>query len=140
MNGVQCGSQCRYSVKGHSDAAKRISDAATLAWVFRGWDGSVGKWMAFKLEDGSTDHTVYDTKRDAILHVSNELNYAFFKLHPMGMTVCEAEIMLQFTRDAVKRGFRLADPDKKNGGTDIIPRIGSENVSNQLYALRKVGG
>src|SRR6185437_15721115 len=100
----QCGQQCRYSIKGHSDAAKRISDAATLAWVFRGWEGSVGKWMAFKLEDGSTDHTVDDTKRDAILHVSTELHYAFFTLHPWGMTVCESEIMLQFTRDAVKRG------------------------------------
>jgi len=139
-NGVQCGSQCRYSIKGHSDAAKRISDAATLAWVFRGWDGSVGRWMAFSLEDGSTDHTVYDSKRDAVRNVANELNYAFFKLHPMGMSVCEAEIMLQFTRDAVKRGFRLADPDAMNGGPDIIPRIGSDKVSNQLYALRKAGG
>lgn len=139
MNGVQCGAQCRYSVRGHSDAAKRISDAATLAWVFRGWDGSVGRWMAFALEDGSTDHSVYDTKRDAVLHVSNELNYAFFKLHPMGMSICEAEIMLQFTRDAVKRGFRLADPDKANGGPDLIPRIGSEKVSNQLYALKGRG-
>jgi len=139
-NGVQCGAQCRYSVRGQSDAAKRISDAATLAWVFHGWDGSVGRWMAFKLENGDTDHAIYDTKRDAVLHVPNELNYAFFKLHPMGMSVCEAEIMLQFTRDAVNRGFRLADPDKASGGTDLIPRIGSDKVSNQLYALRKAGG
>jgi len=139
-NGVQCGAQCRYSVRGHSDAAKRISDAATLAWVFHGWDGSVGRWMAFKLENGDTDHAIYDTKRDAVLHVPNELNYAFFKLHPMGMSVCEAEIMLQFTRDAVNRGFRLADPDKASGGTDLIPRIGSDKVNNQLYALRKGGG
>jgi len=27
-----------------------------------------------------------------------------------------------------------------NGGPDIIPRIGSDKVSNQLYALRKAGG
>jgi hypothetical protein len=141
-NGAQCGRQCRYgsTPKGHSDAAKRISDAATLAWVFHGWDGSVGRWMAFALEDGATDHTIYDSKRDAVLHVANELNYAFFKLHPMGMSVCEAEIMLQFTRDAVKRGFRLVDPDKMNGGPDLIPRIGSDTVSRQLYALRKAGG
>lgn len=136
MNTGTCGRQCRYGGN-HSDAAKRISDAANLAWVFGGWDGTVGRWMAFKLEDGSTDHAIYDTKRDAIRHVSDELTYAFFKLHPMGMSVCESEIMLQFTRDAVKRGFRLVDPDAQNGGPDLIPRIGSEKVNNQLYALRE---
>lgn len=137
-NGVQCGRQCKYgrTPKGHSDAAKRISDAATLAWTFHGWDGTVGRWMAFKLEDGSTDHTIYDTKRDAVRHVSNELNYAFFKLHPMGMSVCEAEIMLEFTRSAVKAGFRLADPDHANGGVDVIPRMPTEKIGNQIAVLK----
>lgn len=141
-NGVTCGTQCRWgrTPQGHSDAAKRISDACTLAWVFHGWDGTVGRWMAFKLEDGKTDHSIYDRKRDAVTHVSNELYYCFIKLHPGGMGVCEAEIMLDFTRKAVKAGFRLSDPDKANGGTDIIPRIGSESVNSQINAFRKAGG
>jgi len=139
---MTCGQACRYGRRpqGHSDAAKRISDAARTAWTFRGWD-CVGRWMSFRLSDGVTNHDVYDTKRDAIRHVDNELRYCYIKLHPQGMSVCEAEIMLEFTRKAVDAGFRLADPDSATGGPDIIPRIGHVDVFAQLRALtRKAGG
>lgn len=137
---MSCGNQCRYGRRpqGHSDAAKRISDAAMSQWVFRGWD-SVGHWMSFSLADGRSNQDLYDTKRDAVTHVDNELRYCFIKLHPQGMTVCEAEIMLEFTRNAVENGFRLADPDAANGGPDIIPRIGTTDVFAQLRALTRKG-
>jgi hypothetical protein len=139
MNAIQCGRQCRYTGR-HTDAAKRISDAAILAWTFHGWDGTVGRWMAFSLEDGSTDHVIYDRKRDAVSHQSDEFKFLYLRLHPMGMPVCEAEIMLEFHRNAYKAGFRLADPDKASGGPDIIPRIGSELITSQIRTLRKAGG
>lgn len=136
MSAVQCVPSCRWHFKGHTDAAKRISDALNLAWTFSGWDGTVGKWMAFRLSDGTTDHAIYDTKRDAVIHVGNEFHYCFFKMQPMGCTVCQAEIMLWFTRTAIENGFRLADPDKASGGPDIIPRIGHADVFAQLRSLK----
>jgi hypothetical protein len=120
---------------GHTDAAKRVSDATMLAWVAHGWD-SVGQWMAFALADGTTDHVVYPAKRDAVRHMPNEFNFMYAKLQPAGMPVCAAEIMLRFTRQAHDAGFRLADPDAKDGGKDLIPRIGTAEVNQQIRYLK----
>src|SRR5579871_5939449 len=105
-------SNCQHGI--HTDAAKRISDAIAVVWVAMHWD-CVGKWMAFRLSDGQVhdNYAVYPDKRTAVRHVDNELRYLFVKLHPMGMPVCEAEIMLQFTRKAISNGFRLTDPDAR---------------------------
>jgi hypothetical protein len=134
---MTCGTSCQYSGR-HTDAAKRISDATLLVWTGYEWD-CVGKWMTFALEDGRNRdvYTVYPTKRDAVIHVDNELRYMFVKLHPGGMSMCEAEIMLQFTRKAVASGFRLTDPDARNGGRDVIPRITTEDIRAQLRALTR---
>jgi hypothetical protein len=119
----------------HSDAAKRMADAAMLAWTAGGWD-SVGKFMAFSLADGSTDNVLYPRKQDAVRH-NDEFRHCFICLHPAGMTACEAEIMLQFHRKAYDAGFRLADPDARSGGRDLIPRISREDIRNQVTALTK---
>jgi len=52
---------------GFSDAARRMSDAIHQAIV----DGHRNRWMAFALEDGSTNGTIYDTKEDAHRALSN---------------------------------------------------------------------
>lgn len=133
-----CGTKCRYAWMGHTDAAKRVSDAMTLAYEVGGWD-SCGKWMSFSLNDGTSTHDLYDTKQQAVRGVPDEFNFMFLKTHPGGMSPCEAEIMLSMYRNSYKAGFRLADPDAKSGGPDIIPRIGFENAANQVNALRKRG-
>lgn len=109
-----------------------------LAWDADEW-ASVGKFMAFKLADGSTDHAVYPSKKDAVRHVSNEFHYCFIQLHPGGMSPCEAHIMLTFYRKAYDSGFRLADPDDRNGGRNLIPRIGEREVLGQISALNRKG-
>jgi hypothetical protein len=131
---------CRHHPQGHSDAAKRVSDATSLAWVAYGWEGYVGHWMAFSLQSGISDQILYPTKRAAVVHVDNEFRYMYVKMHPNGMMPCEAEIMLKFTRSAHGAGFRLADPDAKSGGPDLIPRIGFSEILSQIRALRKAGG
>jgi hypothetical protein len=123
---------------GHPDSAKRMSEGAMLAWEADEW-ASVGKFMAFKLEDGSTDHVLYPRKRDAVTHVSNEFHYCFIQLHPGGMGLCEAHIMLEFHRKAYKAGFRLADPEAAHGGRSPIPRIGEREVLSQISALNRKG-
>jgi hypothetical protein len=126
---------CPARGRGHSDEAKRISDATTLQWVAGKWD-TVGRFMSFKLEDGRSDNTLYDSYRDAVRHAGhNEMLYMFVKLHPGGMNVCEAEAMLKFNRQAHSNGFRMPDPDHREGGHTLIPRIGMEKVQAQVRAL-----
>jgi hypothetical protein len=127
---------------GHTDAAKRVHDAVNLhvlandaGWA---WENCVGKWMAFKLEDGSTDNVLYGTKRDAVRHQSDEFMCMYLRLSGGGMNICEAEIMLRMHRKAYSTGFRwYPDRDSKHGGLDIIPRIGTSEVLNQI---RGIGG
>jgi len=129
---------CPNRATGHSDAAKRISDACTLHWVALHWD-CTRYWVAFKLEDGRSpdNNTLYDNKRDAIRHQMDEFLCLYIKLHPGGINVCEAEAALKFHRQAYLNGYRLADPDKRSGGPDLIPRIGTDKHSNQIRALKR---
>jgi hypothetical protein len=126
---------------GHTDAAKRVSDAVNLhmlaadaGWA---WDNVRGKFMAFALADGKSDGVLYDSKRDAVRHQSDEFLCMYLKLHAGGMSICEAEIMLKIHRQAYSNGFRLADPDSKSGGRDIIPRMATDKVLNQIRALNR---
>jgi hypothetical protein len=101
----------------------------------------VGKWVAFKLEDGRSDNVLYDSKRDAIRHQHHgEMQCMFAVMHMGGMSVCEAEALFQYTRQAYLNGYRLPDPDARTGGPDLIPRIGMEKVRGQVTALRNSRG
>jgi len=53
---------------GFSDAARRISDRVNQAIA----DRHAGRWMAFALEDGSTDGVIYDSKAAAIRYHRNK--------------------------------------------------------------------
>jgi hypothetical protein len=126
---------------GHTDAAKRVSDAVNLhmlasdaGWA---WENVRGQFMAFRLEDGRSDGTLYPTKLDAVRHQYDEFTCMYLKLHAGGMSVCEAEIMLKIHRQAYSNGFRLADPDHKSGGRDIIPRMATDKALNQIRALNR---
>lgn len=129
---------CPWRAKGHSDAAKRISDATMLHWVALHW-ACTKYWVAFRLEDGRSpdNNTLYDSKRDAVRHQSDEFLSMYVKLHPGGHNVCETEAMLKFTRQAYLNGYRLPDPDHRHGGPDLIPRIGMDKIQNQIRALRR---
>lgn len=121
---------------GHSDAAKRFADNVNMHYQAIGWD-AVGKFIALNLADGSSDHVLYDTHRDAVRHQhNNEMNYHFVKIIPTAMTVCEAQILLDVSRKAHDAGFRLTDPDHKQGGRTLIMRGRPvETVSDQLRRL-----
>ena len=118
----------------HTDPAMRIADNALMHWTASGWD-CVNKWVAYKLEDGRSDNTLYDTKRDAIRHQFDEFLCFYVPLHPGGINPCEAEVLLKIHRQIYDNGWRMTDPDAKNGGPDIIPRIGMDTVKNQVRAL-----
>lgn len=121
---------------GHTDAAKRCAENINMHYQAIGWD-AVGKFVAISLQDGSSDHTLYDTHRDAVRHHENKpARYCFVKLIPMAMDECEAQAFMDVNRKAYDAGFRLTDPDHKRGGRTLIMRGRPvETVSDQLKRL-----
>lgn len=108
--------------KEYSDAAKRASDNINAYITFVPWDELKHKWMAIRLSDGGYDGTLYDSKRDAVRHQSNEFQCAYvaFKNLMQGARPAEMELFLKFNRDAYDAGFRLPDPDARNGGPEVL--------------------
>lgn len=108
------------------DAGKRASDCVNMHRTFGDWDEIQTKWLAFKLEDGSSDGVLYDSKKDAVKHQFHEqlCAYVCFKNLVAGSTPDEMTIFLQFTRNAYKAGFRLPDPDDQFGGRTVAPTAG----------------
>lgn len=105
-----------------SDAARRAADAINAYVTFMDRDELRGKWIAIKLADGSHDGTLYDSKRDAVRHQSDEFICAYisFRNIPLGTSAKDMEIFLRFSRDAYDHGFRLPDPDSQSGGPDAL--------------------
>ncbi len=126
-------STCSHSF-GHTDAAKKCAENINMHYQAIGWD-AVGKFCAIALQDGSSDHVLYDTRKDAILHQHhNEQWYCFVKIIPELMGICDAQIFLDFHRKAYDNGFRLVDPDDNRAL--ISPRgRARETVNLQMRML-----
>lgn len=122
---------------GHTDVAKRCAENINMHYQSVGWL-AVGKWVAIALQDGSSDHCLYDTRREAVTHQHhNEQWYCFVKIIPTMMPICEAQIYLDFHRKAYDAGFRLVDPEHKTGGRVLIDPRGRarETVVRQMAML-----
>jgi hypothetical protein len=128
---------CRYAREsdgGHSDASKRLSDAYNLHRMC----GTAAGWIAFKLADGSTEDTVYETRESAVAHQRhNEDRSGYVQLTAPHMSVCEAASVLRWHRETAK----LARPDRdaKGGGLVVIPRLTADGIERQLAALHGGG-
>lgn len=123
---------CPLSV--HSAAAYRASDAVNLHLVGAGFD-AVRRWVAVRLDDGASDGTLYDTKRDAVRHQLHEQLCAYVQITPSAMSPCAAESLLGTHRKLYDAGWRLVDPDHQAGGRDLIPRVTREEQVRQVAAL-----
>lgn len=135
---------CRYARPadgGHTDAAKRTADAYNLHLLAGAGmvpNPSVGQWLAVALADGRSDGVLYQTRRDAVRHQHhNEQLYAYLRIVPSSMSVCEAEAFLRMHRLAYDNGFRLTDPEAPGGGREIIPRLSREEFAAQITALER---
>jgi hypothetical protein len=124
---------CQMKTMGHSDAAQRLYDTYNLHRMAIG-DNAIGKWFAVAMADGRSDNVLYDTKRECVRHQHhNEQYYAFVKIVPPSMRLCEAEVMLTTARKLFDGGLRMVDPDDKHGGKDVIKRL---SVEDQLAQMR----
>jgi hypothetical protein len=91
------------------EAGKRMADALTLAIIAD--PAAVGRWMAFRLEDGRTDHVVYDTRPDAIRHQAHETLCHYEQLRPSGFSADECALTLMYARAAYDAGWRPSADD-----------------------------
>lgn len=89
-----------------SDAAKRCSDAVNLAAV----GGGAGFWLAIRLQDGGTDHGIYDTRQAAIRHQLRPEHCTYVQVPPDGMNPFEAEALLDYWRKLRDANVRDDDP------------------------------
>lgn len=121
---------CQSKAFPHEDAAKRISDEYNTHRIADPY-GSIGKWFAAAIHDGTCDHVLYDSKRDAVIHQHhNENYYTYIKIGPHTSNACEAAVMLKTARMLYDNGMRMADPDDRHGGKDLIKRSTWDDVNN----------
>jgi hypothetical protein len=131
-----CDRRCTLGVFGHSDAAKRLSDAVNLHFATLGFDCK-RKWIAVTLSEGKGGETLYDTKRDAIRHQLDEFWCAYICLTGAPMNVCEAEVIITTHRKAYDAGFRFADPDTASGGRQMIAPTALEDRLKVIQVLNE---
>lgn len=120
----------------HSDEARRLCDTWNLHRVADP-HGSVGKWFAARLDNGTSDNVLYDTKLECVRHQRhNERYYAFIRVVPSTMIPCEAEVIIRTNRRLYANGMRMADPDHRHGGLDVVKRLTAEDM--QAFAMGRV--
>ena len=128
MQNLQHELWCQQKGSPHTDAAKRFYEVYNLHYVARGPMECHGRWLAIALADGSSDGVLYDTKQECIRHQHhNEQWYAFVKMIPSMMKLCEAEVMITTYRKMYDAGMRMVDPDSRTGGMDLITRVTAED-------------
>jgi hypothetical protein len=105
--------------KSVSDESKRMSDAVNLAMSL----GGAGKWMAFRLQTGSTDHAIYSSRADAVAHCSMPSLFCFLQVAPGGMQPREADAYLSYFRQLYSAGGRFNDSDFR---MPLMPLTGAD--------------
>jgi hypothetical protein len=95
-----------------TDAAKRIHETINVMHIARTWEELSRGWMAFKLEDGTTDNVLYDSRADAIKHQLHEQQCLYIAMRTTlgGVPVRDCQILIDVHRHIYDAGGRLADP------------------------------
>lgn len=116
-----------------TDAAKKMSDQINGRITFLNPWELRDKWMAFRLQDGWSDGNVYDSKRDAVRHCTNEKYFAFFCFRNAmgGANPKDCQIFLDVARHQYDIGAPLADPEDMHGGPDNIVSTYGYDLWNQ---------
>jgi hypothetical protein len=115
------------------DAARRMSEDIKLAVVFHPFQEVIHSFMAFRLDNGSSDHTLYPSKNAAIDHQhGREQDYAYIclKNFPGGVREKDAQLMLDLHRYAYDTGQRFYDRDSPSL---ILPQAKDQLITRKTY-------
>lgn len=94
------------------DAAKRMSDTHALHMSVDPM-GHLNHYIAFKLEDGTSDGNLYPTWADARRHQKGDPDrYVYMCTVPSGFPPHDALQLLYYGRASYKNGWVTHDPDK----------------------------
>ena len=116
----------------HEDAAKRVSDIYNMH-LMADKDGNQGRWVAFRLSDGSSDGTTYASKDDAIRGQRHNEKYCMFlPMRRTSMSICAAASLLRTSRMM----YDLGNPQTER--QQLIPRLTRENQARQLQRLQAI--
>lgn len=118
-----------------SDAGIRMSDTVNNVRMSNDWSDVKDGWMAFALEDGTSDGTVYDNRDDAIrFHRNKAKRYFFLTLRQCihGLSQREATMILAMTRVQAERGRYHPETMR----SDPITPITRENFNDELVSLK----
>lgn len=118
-----------------SDAAKRIYDTYNLHKIGDPY-GSIGKWFAARLSDGTGDNTLYDSKGECVRHQHHdEMYYVYVQITPGDMSQTDAQIWLELHRRMYEKNIRMVDPQHVSGGREVIKRATQEDMRNQIASM-----
>lgn len=116
----------------YSDAANRMSDAIRIHILA----GKSGRWVAFRLSDGSSDGVAYERRSDAVRHQLHETQCAYIKVPHDDCPPAHAERLLALHRTVYDSGLRFTDPDDPR---EIIMPYTREDIA-RLNIRRVTGG
>lgn len=104
-----------------TDAARRMSDMINSMVTFKGWDELANGFMAFRLDDGSSTGTLYDSYEDAV-RFTDESRHAYFCFRQAmgGANPKDCEIFLRFWRHAREANLPTRHPETRRALTPIL--------------------
>lgn len=109
-----------------------MSDLINAMVTFKGWDELQNGYVAFKLEDGSSDGTLYDTYEQALKHTDeSRCLYFCFRQAMGGANVKDCQILLEFNRYVVAAGIPRKHPESNRGISPILSIKGYERFSGR---------
>src|SRR5215472_11281756 len=109
------------------DAGRRMAETINLKVISHTWEELVNGYMAFKLEDGTTNGTLYDSKPDAVKWTDETQHFYFcFRQAMGGVSALDCQLLLNFCRYAREAGIPMAEPGARRQPSLILSTYGHD--------------
>jgi hypothetical protein len=116
-----------------TDAAKRMCDIINAMVTFKGWDELANGYIAIRLDDGSSNGTLYDSYEDALKFTDEKQNaYFCFRQAMGGANARDCQIFLEFQRYVVASGIPRKHPETKRAVSPILSIKGYDIMTGRM--------
>lgn len=111
-------------------AAQRMAGVINLFILCQSWDVLIRGCLAFRLDDGTTDNTLYPNRRTALSYQIRPCLVFHFRNCPGGVSARDCQIFLNIHREAFEND-RIAwvDPDSPDL---IISDYGAQKMRGKI--------